>query len=251
WMSLGGGPSGPWGAAPLLQLNVEGKRFYNEAAIPQAGNVTLRQPAGLACYVTDANWEKTVCSAPLDHGSPNFGMPDYYNLLKAQMDAVVPGPESTVITGTFLAERKMMKGNIFAANTLDELAGYLGYEGAAKESFLASIAHYNEMCASPDGDVDYGKDAAYMVPIDTPPFYGGASELSHTSRPMMVTMSGLMTDATQNVLKTDWTPIPGLYAAGNCLGGRYGTGYSTPFAGNSVGMAMTHGWTAANNIAAL
>lgn len=57
----------------------------------------------------------------------------------------------------------------------------------------------------------------------------------------MVTLSGLVTDETQNVLTTDWKPIKGLYAAGNCLGGRYGFGYSTPFAGNSVGMAMTHG----------
>ena len=90
-----------------------------------------------------------------------------------------------------------------------------------------------------------------MVPIDTPPFYGGTSSLSHTSSPMMVTMSGLVTDATQNVLKTDWTPIKGLYAAGNCLGGRYGFGYSTPFAGNSVGMAMTHGWLAGHTVGKL
>ena len=41
----------------------------------------------------------------------------------------------------------------------------------------------------------------------------------------------------------------GLYVAGNCLGGRYGFGYSTPFAGNSVGMAMTHGWTAGHQVA--
>jgi len=26
--------------------------------------------------------------------------------------------------------------------------------------------------------------------------------------------------------------------------GRYGPGYSTPFAGNSIGMALTHGWMA-------
>ena len=39
----------------------------------------------------------------------------------------------------------------------------------------------------------------------------------------------------------DYAPIKGLYAAGNSLGGRYGTGYSTPCAGNSIGMAVTHG----------
>ena len=69
------------------------------------------------------------------------------------------------------------------------------------------------------------------------------------SNPMMVTMSGVITDETQNVLNKDWEPIEGLYVAGNCLGGRYGFGYSTPFAGNSVGMAMTHGWTAGHQVA--
>ena len=65
-------------------------------------------------------------------------------------------------------------------------------------------------------------------------------------------MSGLITDETQNVLrKDDWTPIKGLYAAGNCLGGRYGFGYSTPFAGNSIGMALTHGWLAGRTVANL
>jgi predicted oxidoreductase len=67
----------------------------------------------------------------------------------------------------------------------------------------------------------------------------------------MVTMSGLVTDKDQNVLDKNWEPIKGLYASGNCLGGRYGMGYSTPFAGNSVGMAITHGYTAAKVIAKL
>ena len=98
-------------------------------------------------------------------------------------------------------------------------------------------------------DSDYGKEKEYMIPIDTAPFFGGAGSFSHDSNPMMVTMSGMVTDETQNVLDKDWKPIEGLYAAGNCLGGRYGFGYSTPFAGNSVGMAITHGWIAGYQVA--
>ena len=252
WMAIGGGASGPWGTCPLLTLNSEGKRFCNEGAIAQLQAVCLRQPAGLSCYVTDAKWKQTVGSAPLDHGAPNFGMDDYMVQLEAGMNAVEVGnPEGGFVVGANLAERKMMGGTVYAANTLEELADMLGYEGDAKQNFLDSIAHYNELCASEDGDTDYGKDKAYMVPIDTPPFYGGTSRTSHSTRPMMVTMSGLMTDAAQNVLKTDWTKIKGLYAAGNCLGGRYGFGYSTPFAGNSVGMAMTHGWLAGHTVGQL
>ncbi|MCC8065918.1 MAG: FAD-binding protein [Clostridiales bacterium] len=247
WMGLGGGASGPWGTAPMLMLNSRGKRFMNEGSIAQISAVTLRQPAGLCCYVTDANWRETLKAAPLDHGAPNFGMQDYWDKVEADMDACVPG-QSNTITIANLAERDQMSGSIFCADTLDELADLLGYTGDAKENFLASIEHYNELCAA-GVDSDYGKDAPYMIPIDTAPFYGGTSSTSHSTSPAMVTMSGLVTDETQNVVNQDWEPIEGLYAAGNCLGGRYGFGYSTPFAGNSVGMAMTHGWIAGHQVA--
>jgi hypothetical protein len=179
-------------------------------------------------------------------------MDDYYDVLKKSMDAVEVGnPEGGFVIGANLAERKMMGGTVFAADTLDALADMLGYTDTAKQNFLNTIAAYNAMCKSEDGDTDYGKDKTYMKPIETAPFYGGTGSLSHGANPMMVTMSGLVTDETQNVQNTDWTGIKGLYAAGNCLGGRYGFGYSTPFAGNSVGMAMTHGWLAGRAAAAL
>ena len=252
WMGLGGVANGPWGTAPLYACNVDGLRFCNEGAIPQLTPVGLRQPAGKTAWVTDANWKQTIGSAPLDHGAPNFGMDDYMDVMEKSMNEVEVGnPEGGFVIGANLAERKMMGGQVYAAETLDELADMLGYEGDAKQNFLDSIAHYNELCASEDGDTDYGKDKAYMVPIDTPPFYGGTGSIGHTSNPAMVTLAGLVTDKTQNVLRTDWTPIKGLYAAGNCLGGRYGFGYSTPFAGNSVGMAMTNGWTAGHTVAQL
>ena len=98
-----------------------------------------------------------------------------------------------------------MQGTVFAANTLEELAELLGYTGDAATTFVESVEHYNELCNSADGDTDYGKDKAFMQAIDTPPFYGGTSELSHETKPNMVTMSGLITDETQNVLrKDDW-----------------------------------------------
>lgn len=247
WMAIGGGASGPWGTAPMLMLNSRGKRFMNEGAIAQMQATCLRQPAGLACYVTDANWAKTLKAAPLDHGAPNFGMQDYWDKIEQDMNNTVSGQANT-ITIANLAERTQMAGTIYRADTLDELADLLGYKGAAKQNFLDSIAHYNELCYA-GVDSDYGKDAPYMVPIDTAPFFGGTSSTGHSSNPMMVTMSGVITDETQNVLNKDWEPIEGLYVAGNCLGGRYGFGYSTPFAGNSVGMAMTHGWTAGHQVA--
>ena len=60
----------------------------------------------------------------------------------------------------------------------------------------------------------------------------------------MATLSGMISDDKLRVLDKEGKPINGLFVCGNTLGGRYGLGYSTPFAGNSIGMALTHGWLA-------
>ena len=150
------------------------------------------------------NWAKTLKAAPLDHGAPNFGMQDYWDKIEQDMNNTVSGQANT-ITIANLAERTQMAGTIYRADTLEELADLLGYKGAAKQNFLDSIAHYNELCYA-GVDSDYGKDAPYMVPIDTAPFFGGTSSTGHSSNPMMVTMSGVITDETQNVLNKDWEP---------------------------------------------
>ena len=237
-MLLGGGPSGPWGCNAMLWLNSEGERFTNEGNLSAAQTACARQPEGTLCLVNDKKWLKSVCASGLEHGGPNAGRPQYYIDLINDMDALVSGPEGGTIRGCTVAER--MESTVIKADTLEELADYLGYAGAAKETFLASIEAYNQLCYA-GKDTDYGKDASCMIPVDEAPFYAVKSEKNDKPTPMMVTMSGLVTDKRQNVLDMSGKKIKGLYAAGNCLGGRYGLGYSTPCAGNSIGMAVTHG----------
>jgi len=116
------------------------------------------------------------------------------------------------------------------------------------KAFVASIKRYNEFCYA-GVDSDFGKDAKAMIPVDEPPFYGCKTETGGGMMAMMglggiATLSGLMCDAKLRVLGREGNPIKGLYAAGNTLGGKYGLQYGTPFSGNSIGMAMTHGWLA-------
>jgi hypothetical protein len=60
----------------------------------------------------------------------------------------------------------------------------------------------------------------------------------------LTTLTGLITDTRLWVPDKEGNPTKGLFVAGDTLGCRYGLGYSTLFAGNSIGMAMTHGWLA-------
>jgi uncharacterized protein with FMN-binding domain len=249
-MNIGGGPTGPWGTAPFMWINANGDRFTNEGAVAQVMGTVSRQPLGLMATITDANWMKNMCAAGLEHGGPNYGRPVYYDEMEEDMAKVLDaGAEGYSVRGCTVIERNA--STVYGANDLDTLLGYLGYEGEAKENALASIERYNELCAK-GVDEDFGRDTG-LVAIDTPPYYGIKGNNSFSSNGLgLVTLAGIMTDDHQNVLASDMsTPIKGLYVCGNVLGGRYGIGYTTPCAGNSIGWAMASGWAAGHYVAAL
>ncbi|MDO4546478.1 MAG: FAD-dependent oxidoreductase [Clostridia bacterium] len=248
-MNMGGGPGGPWGTAPFMWLNKNGKRYCNEASIQSVRGNSMRQPAGLIVAVTDKKWMQSVCAAGIEHGGPNYGRPVYYEEMEEDMGKVLgTGAEGFSVRGCTVAERN--PSVVYGAETLDELADYLGYEGEAKQVFLDSIARYNEMCYA-GADTDYGKDANCMIPVDEAPFYGVKGNNNPNGSVGLVTLAGVNADSNMNVLDMQGNPIKGLYVAGNTLGGRYGTGYCTPCAGNSIGMAQTHGYVLGEYLAKL
>jgi hypothetical protein len=246
-MSGGGGVSGPWGSTPMLQLNYMAERWVNEGAVPVVVAAASRQPAGLGCLVTDKKYMKSILIAGLEHGGPNFGRKEWLIDMEEDMAKVLAaGAKGAKVRGLTVAERE--GGTVYGANTLEELAGYLGYKGDLITAFVESIKRYNSLCRKGD-DTDFGKDVKAMIPIDEPPFYGCAGRLGGTPGFGLVTLAGMVADSKLRVLDRSGKPIKGLYVAGNTLGGRYGMGYTTPVAGNSIGMAMTHGWLAGKYVA--
>ena len=245
-MSFGGGASGPWGSSPFMWMNSEGNRFMNEAATGNSMAEALRQPRGGFTGVTDQNWRETLKYSSLDHGCANFGRKEYFTEMEEDMEAIeVDNAEGGTVRMCTVAER--MASTVYKASTLDKLADMLGYEGQSKKNFLASIEHYNEMCHA-GKDTDFGKDACLMTPIEEGPFYGfgtakagGFGGNTGTMSVSLVTLAGLETNGDLQVVDKDGNVIEGLYCAGNTLGGRYGLQYTTPFSGNSIGMAITHG----------
>lgn len=132
----------------------------------------------------------------------------------------------------------MTSVEFFADDTLEGLAAQMGLEGAAAEAFVQQIADWNQYCA--DGaDQQFGRDAAVLFPVDTPPYY--ACKFEPVLGETMVTMGGIITDGEQNALDKDFNPIPGLYVTGNDCGRRFGQEYVTPIPGCSLGFCITLG----------
>jgi tricarballylate dehydrogenase len=157
------------------------------------------------------------------------------------------------VTHLLRGEYRIKQVTKVQANTLEELAGKL--EGVDPQGFLATVKAYN---AAVQKDVPFnpnvkdGRGTVGITPpksnwantLDTPPFeaYGVTCGITFT-------FGGLRIASNGQVLDTDMVPIPGLYAAGELVGGLFwfnypgGTGLTSGavfgrLAGTSAGEAV-------------
>ena len=116
------------------------------------------------------------------------------------------------------------------ADTLEELAKIMGVDGA---NLAETVARYNAFVEKGE-DEDFHRNSL-PAPIGKPPFYGIKHHgLSITS------FAGLAVNEKLEVIHEDGSPIPGLYAAGECLG--LGATSGKAFCGGMALMpAMTFG----------
>ena len=143
---------------------------------------------------------------------------------------------------------------VFRAGTIEALAGKINVPAAALTETVGRMNEYAKTGVDPEFgrgsniyDQFFGDPTVTpnpnLGPIDKPPFY--AVPINNGD---LGTKGGLRADASARVLDAEGTPIPNLYAAGNCAGSPFGDCY--PGAGGTIGPAMTFGFVAANDIAA-
>ena len=122
-------------------------------------------------------------------------------------------------------------GKVRRADSVAELAGALGLPPGRLE---VTVERYNAAAAAGE-DFDYLKDAVFLQPISTSPFY--AAEI----RPATVcfTACGLRVDRDASVIGESGWPIPRLFAAGESAGGVLGPCYVG--SGNSYANCVTFG----------
>ncbi len=253
-----GTPGDPGTGAWHLQLDHNGERFCDEAA-----GTTVPHPIG-SFYVTlhDSNWQKVLEMMPPSHSGPDTADPRMLKAKLSRLYNIKPGPISKNKQENRMGGGPMGGGNesICCGKTIEELIDYLDcYKGDTRKKALAEIARYNDMCEK-GVDEDFGKDSRIMkvTGLKDPLFYGTLTPYNGQGQnggkgisPGLIATTGLDTDAEGRVLNSEFKPIKGLYAAGNNAGGRFIVVYQSPFAGISVGMAITEGYMLGERLAGL
>ena len=241
------------GSTACLRLNTHGKRYSNEGF----GNHVLaalagaRQPNGMLWSIFDSNILDEVtfqapCNASFDYTAPERIRRFEESLAEARSSR-----------GRLVMNKDQAgdKRPLCCADTLEELAEAIYPDPKDRENMLEAVRRYNLLCDQ-GHDPDFGKEPALLHPIRKAPFYASGQYKNSRyplgqSMKILVTTGGLLTDEFQNVLDDDFEPIKGLYASGNCCGGRFGLHYATSLPGQSISMAQTLGREAGRHIAAL
>lgn len=225
-------PLGPLEGAETIWLNKYGKRFCNEAygGPLLSGCATARQPGTIIYSVWDSDWKTVLLNQIAGHLALKDWSEDSVDNIGQYMEAAVgTGAEGDDTSGKYL----------YCADTLEELFEYMGMEAGVAENAKAEIEAWNK--AHDEGvDTEFGRDPEMLWPIATPPFYGFAGS-KRAGGGSLVATSGLLCTGDQQVQGQGFEPIKGLYATGNCCGGRFPMGYNGIMNGVSIGMCLTLG----------
>ena len=215
------------GTQPFLKVNRNGERFANESC-PYNDIVyaAAHQPGRVYAQICDANiledakrFHTIGCSAQTRNGGEKY--------LQGKMDEAIEA------------------GALFKCDTLDELADKMGFTGAAKDTFLATVERYNELYDK-QNDEDFGKPAYRLSAIRTAPFYGcwlGAS--------LLTTEQGIAINEKGQALDTNNQPMEGLYITGDMSGSFFANNYPCLMAGVAMGRTLTYAMKAVKQMAGL
>ena len=128
------------------------------------------------------------------------------------------------------------------AITADSWAPIADWIGAPAGVLEETVAEYNAHCAQ-GYDATFVKDRRYLRALRTPPF--------HAIRfgPMIIDTAGpVRVDERMQAIGDDYTPVPGLFAAGSLASGWLGTDYcGQHLFGMALGFAVNSGRIAGEN----
>ncbi len=227
------------GIDPYLMVNQDGKRFANEdVGAQELQNQIKRQKGGVAYQIFDSKWKEQLSVMPQCFGGvTHYIAPEDEEKYAHAINHFAAGYASD---SYFQGEIEV--GSIIEANTIEELAGAVNIPA---DTLSATIERYNEL-AHAGKDEDFAKVATRLFPVENPPYY----VVPFGDSGMLVLIGGIDCDEECRALDADKEPVPGLFVAGNTMGGRFLVDYPVTVAGASHSMAMSFGRLAGRNAAA-
>ena len=193
-----------------IAVNKLGRRYVDESkSYKLLGDAVLEQPGAIAYQIFDQN------------------------IMDGASDGVPP----------FDFRSTQRRGLVFEAPTLAALAEKIGIDAS---QLATTVARYNGFVES-GVDADFGRDGlsthyGKLVKIERAPFYAYPSTSG-----IIATYCGLTVEADTRVLNVFGESIPGLYAAGELMGGFHGISYMP---GSALGKAVIFGRIAGRRAAA-
>lgn len=208
---------------PTLHVNEDAVRYFNEA------------------FTSDF----TACGNALSSQNKNFVIIDDAYISHIETEGPwMPMPNLGAFSGEPFKCREGIESakGLQKADTIEELAEKLGLDAA---TLANTIATYNGYCET-GVDLEYAKPANMLLPVSTPPFYGG-----FVTPTLFTTVGGLQVNPLMQVVNEEGAAIEGLYAVGGDANGMYGANYDVDvMSGGQQGWAATSGRLAAQNILA-
>lgn len=206
---------------PMLYVTNQGERFTNEETENITGCMRMANclasvpPEGFAWSIWDGAWQE------------KFG------------DNITTLTAFSINTQEQIDNVDIPEGLTYKADTLEELADMMS---VPQDAFLKTVEEYNAMCETGHDD-KFLKQAKWLKPIDTPPFYGSGIGMG-----IECVRGGLTMDGKLRVTDTEGVPIAHLYAVGNTGGSFYGNTYPSMIGGTGTGHGMTFGMLAAEEV---
>ncbi len=217
---------------PFLRVDPHGARFHNESApYDYVFGACSKRPEAERYWhqIWDGDWKKYV---PIFH---TVGCSTIYMQPEGGSDHdAYPGMMDDWIEPEM--EAFVEAGFIQKADTLEELADKLGFEGEDKETFLATCAQQNENYEKGE-DLQFGKEPFRLSALKTPPFYGSVKNCGLT----LCTLDGIQVNEDMQPYGEDGKPIEGVYVVGNDQGSFYAGTYPNLAAGLNAGRCATFG----------
>ena len=208
----------------FLFVTPKGKRFMNEDNYLQGRALGVLKTGFPWCWtVFDDAWAEKI-PATLPYGGGIYWGESFEYEGGTAFDEKAVGEK---------IEWSLKNGYAVKADTPRELAEKAGID---PDTFEETFRRYNEYCRK-GYDEEFGKRRELLIPLDKPPYY------ARKFGPALLSVcGGVQVDDRFRALDEHREPVPGLYALGNIMAGRYGVDYPMLVPGNSTGSGLTYGY---------